>query len=140
MGSVKPATAGRDGSGTVPGTAKGPGQAAGQFGRGRDPLERVKRVEDSAGSEAVVVGVAGRLAVMQKVLGQRKCDDRGSTERVLREWLERDARGYLRELTVMEDRLAGQGGGSVEEADEGKDRAEAACERLLGAWAKGERT
>jgi hypothetical protein len=139
MGTRAASTVDADGTATAGSGGKGPGKAAGQFGRGRDPLERLKVVEVAEEAAPLPAGLPGRLAAMQKVFGQMKSLDRGG-ERRLREFLEKDPRGYWREMLALEERLAEKESGGRAGPDEGRERAEAACERLLEAWKKGERS
>src|SRR4051812_6115035 len=73
---------------------------------------------------------------MKRVAGQQPSQDRGPTERRLREWIERDYSGYIRELEKREAAEAERGEG-VE--DEGEEKVLKLCRDLLARFKSGER-
>lgn len=113
--------------------------------------EEVRGLRRELERRAEVDGGGGKVTAerMGKVMGQRREGDAGPLEGALREWLERDPRGYIQEMERKEraaagvaalvaerDRLAGEvaayrsaDGG---EAGPGGAAALALIERLLG--------
>lgn len=98
-----------------------------QLGRQRYKCKSCNKSFGESQKDALVIGVTGER--MQKVLGQDQSVDKGPTEDRLREWLDKDVKGYTAEMKKM---LAGERTMEALQAEVDKLKAELAASRPGG--------